>query len=154
MELHILSDRRLLSTREWQSAIDAQGFALQLDRDVQLASVNGFLPALLDNEATGFECFNDDATRAIEFLGKAHFDHHWQFALGLRWLGGNPVELRSAWMAGIAYAGATGGIIFDHEEGRVFTPDQARVVVERFAHDFAALDAIIEKVKERFSKKK
>ena len=153
MELHILSDRRLLSTREWQAAIDAQGYPLQLQSDTDLASASGFLPVRLNNGTTGFECFNDDAAQTMKFLGESNFDHPWRFALGMRWLGSRGMELQSAWMAAIAYATAVDGIIFDHEEGRVFTPEQARVVLRDVVRGLASLDAILVKVKERFSPK-
>ena len=44
MEMHVLSDRRLSSTTEWQRAIEAEKFPLRLEPNIQLASVNGFLP--------------------------------------------------------------------------------------------------------------
>ena len=151
MELHILSDLRLPSTREWQIAIDDEKLPLQLESNVQLGSLRGFLPARLGNEGTGFECFNDAAAQTMKFFGESHFDHPWQFALGLRWLGSKPIELQAAWTAAIAYAAATGGVIFDHEEGKVFTAEQARVVLQDFVRNLASLDTLLEKVKERFS---
>jgi hypothetical protein len=154
MELHVLSDRRLALTQDWQRAIDAEGFPLQLEPNVQLASVNGFLPAQLRNEAAGFECFNDDARRTEEFLGDANFDKQWRFALGLRWLGSSTKELQAAWMAAIAYAEATKGILFDHEDGRVLRPDEARIALGNITREFASLDAILAKVKNSFSPRK
>jgi hypothetical protein len=56
MELYVLSDQRLSSIAEWQQAIDAEGFALQLSRETPLDAVDGFLPAQLNREPTGFEC--------------------------------------------------------------------------------------------------
>lgn len=154
MEMHVLSDRRLSSTLEWQHAIKAEKFPLRLEPDVQLASLNGFLPARLNSEATGFECFHDDAKKTVKFLGETNFDRSWQFALGLRWRGSSATELQAAWMAAIAYATATRGIVFDHEEGRPFTPDQARGVLHHIIHDLASMDSILERVQEKFSPRK
>lgn len=151
MEINILSDLCLPSTTEWQRAIEAEGYPLRLHTDIELATVHGFVPAELHGEITGFECFTDDAENTMEFLGRNHFDRRWRFALGLRWLGSKFEELEAAWMAAVAYAAATGGIIFDHEEGKIFNLEQAREVVRKNVSFAVELDAILEKVKQKFS---
>lgn len=150
MEMNILSDRRLASIEEWQRAVDAEKYPLRLQTRIELATVRGFVPAQLDGKITGFECYNDDPENTMKFLGEGNFDHRWRFALGLRWLGSKIEETQAAWMAAVAYVATTGGVIFDHEEGKLFTPDQAREVVRRIASDAVALDVILEKVKQMF----
>lgn len=145
MELQVFSDRRLNSVAEWQRAIDAEGFALHLAGDVHLPTARGFLPATLDKQQTGFECYHDDAKQSMSFLGADHFNHAWQYALGFRW-GGDFSQLEAAWMAATAYAAATGGIIFDHEEGRVFTPQQARDLVAKFVRERPQTKARMEEI--------
>ena len=44
MEIFALSDRRLNSIAEWQRAIDAEGFALQLSGETPFAQLSRFLP--------------------------------------------------------------------------------------------------------------
>ncbi|MGB6349061.1 MAG: hypothetical protein WBG10_03450 [Pseudolabrys sp.] len=150
MELQVFSDHRLNSTAEWQHAIDAQNFALRLAGDVHFASTSGFLPAMLEGNQTGFECFHDDAWEAMRFLGVGNFDHLWKYALGFRWRG-DFSELEAAWMAATAYAAITKGIIFDHEEGRVFTPQQGRELVAKFVSERPQVKAFLEEVKRKFS---
>jgi hypothetical protein len=151
MELHVLSDRPLGSIAEWQGALDAEGFPLRLAANIQLPSASGFQPAQLANKQTGFECFHDDARNTMKFLGESNFDHRWRFALGFRWLGSRVEELQAVWMAATAYAAATGGIVFDHEEGKVLTPQQARETVRGIIRDIPAMEAILEEVKKKFS---
>jgi hypothetical protein len=150
MEMHVLSDRRLGSIAEWQRAIDAEGFPLWLAPDVELTATQGFLPARLERKQTGFECFHDDARKTMSFLGNEKFDHRWANALGFRWTG-DAAEMQAAWMAATAYASATGGVVFDHQEGKVFTPLQAREIVSDIVRDLPAAEAIMEKIKGKFS---
>lgn len=152
MELNIFSDRRLNSIAEWQRAINAEGFPLQLARDVDLSTVSGFLSADLKNKRTGFECYQDEAWEMMESLGRSNFDRDWKFALGLRW-GPDFAAVDSAWMAATAYAAATGGVIFDYEEAEIFTPDQGRELIRRFEREQPALDALIKKVMKKVARK-
>jgi hypothetical protein len=151
MELHVLSDRLLRSITEWQSAIDAERFPLRLAENVDFLSARGFLPAQLADKQIGFECFHDNARDTMAFLGEDNFDHRWRFALGFRWLGSKFEELQAAWMAATAYAAATSGVLFDHEEGKVLTFEQARETVRAIARDASAMESILDEVKRRFS---
>lgn len=150
MELHVLSDKQVTSIAEWQRAIDAERFPLRLVADINVAAVDGFLPATLDGRETGFECFHDDASETMKDLGVSSFDHAWRFALGLRWLGSRIDELYAAWMAAAAYAEATGGVIFDHEEGKVLSPRQARASIAKLVRDRPRAEALMEEVRKRF----
>lgn len=152
MELHVFSDRRLNSVAEWQRAVDAEGFQLRLASDVRFATASGMVPATLEDKQIGFECYHDDAMETMGFLGVSNFTHFWKYALGLRW-GADFSALEAAWMAATAYAAATAGIIFDHEEGRVFTPQQARELVARFISDRPNTKAFLEDIERKFGKK-
>lgn len=152
MELHVLSNHRLNSIAEWQRAVDAQGFPLRLAADVQFASADGLLPARLENKQTGFEFYHDDAKKTVRFLGVGNFNSIWKFALGFRWRG-DFSELEAAWMAATAYAAATGGIIFDHEEGKIFTPQQARDLVTGFISERPRIRALMEEIERKFPSK-
>jgi hypothetical protein len=151
MELHVFSDCQLDTIAEWQRAIEIEKYPLRLTADVQLAAVQGLLPAMLDDKQSGFECYRDDAAKTMEFLGNEHFHRRWAFALGFRW-GGDFSQLDAAWMAATAYAGATDGIIFDHEEGRVFSAQQGRELVAKFVRErpqmLAHMDEILRKIAE------
>src|SRR6185437_11952818 len=118
MELHVLSDLQLKSIGEWQQAIENEKYPLQLASDTNLSSVDGLLPSIIEGRRTGFECYHDDSIETMGFLGWNHFPHRWTFAIGLRWRG-DIDELLAAWMAATAYAAATAGVVFDHEQAIV-----------------------------------
>lgn len=142
MEIQVFSDRRLVAIEEWQRAIEAERYPLRLATDLCLATAEGFLPAQLNGKDAGFECFHDNAAEAMKLLGEQKFDRPWQFALGLRWIGSSMEELLSAWMAATAYAAAAEGVIFDHEEGRVFMPEEARNTVRNIERDIPLMDVM------------
>ena len=152
MELHVLSDRTLDSVAEWQRAIDREGFQLRLSNDVHFPTARGMLPVTLEGKQTGFECYHDDAMETIRFLGASHFTHFWKFALGLRW-GADFSALEAAWMAGTAYAASANGIIFDHEEEKVFTSQQGREVVAKLVSDRPRIKAFMEELERKRSVK-
>lgn len=152
MELHVFSDRRLNSIAEWQRAIDAEGFQLRLTGDVHFATASGMLPAVLEGKQIGFECYHDDAFETIRFLGASNFSHFWKYALGFRW-GADFSALEAVWMAATAYATATRGVIFDHEEGKIFSPRQGRDQVATFVSERPRLKALMEDIARKFSKK-
>jgi hypothetical protein len=124
IEMHVLSDKRLRFTAEWQATIDAEGFPLKL-MDCDFERISRFLPAHLNGKSTGFECYHDLSDEFIREADDLHFDHAWQFVLGFRWRGDFD-ELLAAWMAGAAYAVATNGIVLDDEGGTFLTAVEAR----------------------------
>lgn len=140
MEVTVLSDRRLAGTAEWQRALEAEGFALELDAEVVLGEASGFFPARLGGKPTGFECYHDDAAELIESYPDIDFGRAWTCALGLR-VGGNMSEVLAAFMAATAYARATGGIVWDGESGEVMPPDRAAEVTREFERDMPRLTA-------------
>ena len=145
MELQVFSDRRLKSTTDWQHQINTEGFPLRLAEHVSLPTVKGLVPANLGDEQIGFECYHDNAKATVEFLGSDNFSHAWRYALGFRWRGVFS-ELQAAWMAATAYAAATDGIIFDHEEGKALTPRQARDMVAQIIRDIPRAVAFLEEL--------
>jgi hypothetical protein len=152
MEMWVFSDRELDTVSDWQAAIDAEGYQLQLAADVQLKPLSGFLPAHLRGELTGFECYHDDAAEFIRENSRIDFGHTWKFALGLR-VGSKESELLAAWMSGTAYAQATDGVIFDGEEGKIFTPVAGRKLVYDLEHPSPAALAAMEEIKRRLNEK-
>ena len=66
MEIYVLSDRRLASLSDWQEAIEAEGFGLQLATGRSLDDLRGHLPAQLGDEHAGFECDHWDAGGLME----------------------------------------------------------------------------------------
>ena len=133
MSLCVFSNKQLNSIAEWQTAIDAEGFPLQLSSEMIFERLSGFFPMHLRGELTGFECYHEDLPDVQATVPDIDLGHDWKFVLGFVWLGNRWNELLAAWMAATAYARATNGMILDGEgEGRLCTPAAARALVERF----------------------
>ena len=134
IEIHVLSNRQLPSIAAWQEAIDAEGFDLILDQEVQFEAVRGFLPAMLYGKQSGFECYHDDFSEL-----KGTYDNvpyfkscpGWKQVLSFRW-GSLAHEGVSVFMATIAYAKATEGVVYDPEEGKILVLDEVRTLVGVF----------------------
>jgi hypothetical protein len=146
MELWVFSDKQLNSISEWQHAIDAENYPLKLAQEVQFEKLQGFLPARLRGEPSGFECYRDSADALMRGNPDVDFDHAWTFALALRWVGSSIKELRAAWMAGTAYAQATDGMILDDQEGKFRNPIEARQVVREVERDVPNTDWVVDQV--------
>jgi len=129
MEIWVLSDRQLKSTGEWQAAIDAEGYPLQLSADVTFEALRGFFPMQLRGVSAGCECYHDPADELIKANPRVDFGHSWKYALGFRW-GARFEAMQSAWMAATAYAAATDGIVVDDQELRIRTAAESRREVE------------------------
>ena len=147
MEMIVMSDRPINSIAEWQAAIDREGYPLQLAPDIKFEYLSGFLPSHLRGELTGFECFHEDAASLIRNHPDIKFDHDWKFCLAFVWLGSKWKELLAAWMAGTAYVCATDGIIFDSEQDKFVTPDEARRIVHELEHPTPAQQAAMGEVR-------
>lgn len=135
MQICVFSDRILGSIARWQQAIDAEGFRLRLSDDVPPSEIGGIWLGQLHDELTDFECHARDAQEMMEFYGTEKFDRKWKCAFAFIWGGLNVNNSTAAWMAAIAYARATGGVIYDDEEGKLFSPAAALDVardLERF----------------------
>jgi hypothetical protein len=143
MELHVLSERRLASVKEWQRAIEAENFPLRLSPDVQFKTISGFLPSRLEGKNTGFECYHDDAAEIMNGDGNLDFGRRWTFAVGFRIIG-DFAELRAAWMAATAYAHATGGVVFDPQEDKIYNYNQAREAVHDIERNWPAMEAAVQ----------
>jgi hypothetical protein len=125
MEIWVLSDRQLKSIAEWQTAIDAEDYPLQLSAEMAFEALRGFLPMQLRGERSGCECYHDPADELMRETPDVDFGHAWKFVLGFRW-GGNFKEMQAAWMAATAYAAATDGIVIDDQELRIRSAEESR----------------------------
>jgi hypothetical protein len=135
MQICVFSDRILSSIAEWQQAIDAEKLPLRLSDDAPLSEVDGILLGQLHDESTDFEFHPGDAQEMMEFYGPAKFDREWKYAFAFIWGGLNVNNGPGSWMAATAYARATSGVIYDEEEGKLFSPAAALNVardLERF----------------------
>ena len=139
MELWVLSDRQLGSVAEWQAAINAEEFPLTLSDERPFDKINGFVPARLRGQPTGFECSHWPAAEFMHGMSTVDFGHAWKHVLAFRWRA-NFDELRSAWIAGSAYARATDGIVLDDQEGKIRNATDA---IETARREYEAPDPAI-----------
>jgi hypothetical protein len=142
MELWVLSDKQLRSVAEWQAAIDAEGYPLRLDASGSIETLRGFLPALLRDAKTGFECNLWPADGLMRERPDVDFGHAWKHVLAFRW-GGNLSQVPAVWMAATAYAGATDGVVYDEAAGAVRAPAEARTAVEEVERKMPRIEAML-----------
>jgi hypothetical protein len=128
LEIYVLSDRKLASIADWQTAIDAEGFALRVSNGAVFEALRGFLPMQLHGRSAGCECSHSDAQDVMDNYAEIEFGRRWRHALAFRF-GGHINECICAYMVGAAYARATEGCVFDCQEARVLTPGAAANVV-------------------------
>ncbi len=128
IEICVLSDSLLNSIADWQHAIDAEGFPLQLSDDEQLDQRGGGLTVHLREKLTSFQYRIDDLNDVMSTYKNNNFGHDWKYVVGFPWITGFD-ELTAVWMAATAYASATGGVVFDEQEGKLFTPAESLQVV-------------------------
>ncbi|SRR5579871_3648218 len=140
LEVDILSNVRLKSTSEWQDAIDREGFPLRLTDDRDISELRGFLPAILEQKETGFECDHITFKELVESTHGVRFDREWKYVLELVYRG-DVNEMFAALMAATAYARATGGVVLEAESGRLLTPSEACKVLEENKRALALLES-------------
>lgn len=142
MEIWVLSDRQLKSTAEWQAAINAERYPLQLSDDVEFEALRGFLPMRLRGEQSGCECYHDPADELIKANANVDFGRAWKYVLGFRW-GANLGAMQAAWMAATAYAAATNGIVVDDQELKIRTASESRREIEDIVQSLPKMDEVL-----------
>jgi hypothetical protein len=142
MEVWVLSDSQLKSVVEWQRAIDAEGYPLQLHEDMDFGDLRGFFPMQLRGERAGCECYHDPADELIKANPHVDFGHAWKYALGFRW-GASLKAMQSAWMAATAYAAATNGIVIDDQELKIRTAQESRREVDDIVRGIPRMEEIL-----------
>ncbi|MEO8679781.1 MAG: hypothetical protein ABI665_12085 [Vicinamibacterales bacterium] len=111
---------RLPTAPAWQLAIEQAGFPLQLDSNLDLATLMGIIPAQFAGEPTGFEYFLEtDADIPDGFPpGAEGRALHTCVSLVSR----STVEGLAAVAAAAALALVTSGVLYDDAEGRAYEP--------------------------------
>ncbi|NGX98851.1 MAG: hypothetical protein G4V63_27690 [Candidatus Afipia apatlaquensis] len=145
MELYVLSDVQLPSIAAWQQAIDVDGFPLRLFTGRPFAELRGVLPVQLKGRQTAFECDHWNAVELMTELSDVDFGRRWKFVLAFRWTG-NPYEGIAAYMAGGAYAKATGGIVFDCEEGKIISPERTGEIAGEIERDIPMIEEMVRRM--------
>lgn len=148
MEICVLSDERLDSVAEWQKAINAEGFPLRLSD----ADPSRNLIAYLRDEETSIEYDIHDFSELKDAYRHVNFGRNWRYAVAFTWSSDFAEEI-AAWMAATAYASATDGVIFDEQEGKLFTPDESRQITCGIEERRPELEAALRNFMQRLSAK-
>lgn len=138
MEIFVLSDERLNSISEWQKSIDTEGFLLRLSD----ADPKRNLIAYLGTEQTSIEYNVQDFGEMKDAYSHINFGHNWLYAVTFTWSSDFAEEIAS-WMAATAYARATNGVIFDEQEGKIFTPEEAFKITRETEQRRPAMEAVL-----------
>lgn len=152
MEVYVFSDRQLDAMGEWQSALEAEGFNINLDESRGFVDLSGFLPVNIDGRPSGFECDHFEAGPVIDELNAEGFpvERRWKYLLAFRF-GGSRYECTSALVAAAIYMRSTDGILFDCEDGTFHSPENAVAYARRAADPVAWEDfeRFLEEIKTR-----
>jgi hypothetical protein len=138
MQICVLTDSQLGSIAEWQKAIDAEGFPLRLSD----ADPDRNLAARLRDEETSIEYGIYDFEELKQANGHVSFGHDWTYAITFTWSSDFAEEI-AAWMAAAAYAHATNGVIFDMQEGKIFTAAESLKIAREVEQRRPTLEAML-----------
>lgn len=148
MHICVICDGRLDSIAEWQKAIDAEGFPLRLSG----AGPLGNLAANLHDEETSIECDAYDFNELKDAFKHVNFGRDWKYAVAFTWSSDFAEEI-AAWMAAAAYAHATNGVIFDEQEGKIFTPEESLKIARDIEQRRPTMEAMMRNYIEQLSAK-
>jgi hypothetical protein len=114
---------RLPGAAEWQVAVNQAGFPLRLDVALDLATVEGVIPAEYAGESTGFEYFLETDAGLPE---GAPFDAEGPALRACAVLvSRSTTEMLAAVAAAAALAQLTSGVLYDDMEAHAYGPDDA-----------------------------
>jgi hypothetical protein len=131
MEIHVLFRGKLPSKAALQAALRELGFPFSIKPATgSLERQNGFMPMLLDKEETGAEFDVFEGRAAVEEIGGKDVDPRFDRVANFRW-GGSMHECASAVCSAAALAKLVSGVVFDDEEGKLFSIDQAIAVARQ-----------------------
>jgi hypothetical protein len=148
MTICVLANSQLSSISEWQKAIDAERFPLQLSD----ADPTRNLAARLRDEETSIEYGIYDFGELKDTYKHVNFGRDWKYVVAFTW-SSDFAEGIASWMATTAYARATEGIIFDEQEGRLFTPAESLEIACDMERDRPELEAALQRYVEQLSAK-
>jgi hypothetical protein len=125
MEIHVLFRGKLPTKAALQQAMQELGFPFSIKPATgSLERQKGFMPMRLNREETGveFDVFEGRAA-VLEIAGK-DVDPRFDRVANFRW-GGDTLECASAVCACAALTKLVNGVVFEDEEGKLLTIDEA-----------------------------
>lgn len=150
IEISVLSDVQLSSVQEWQHAIDAEDFALRLPTDARVDKCGGTLSVYLRSKLTNVQYRIEDSVQLMRIHRELHFDHEWKYRVSFPWIG-DLDELDAAWVMAATYASATGGVVFDPQQGKVLKSQEAIRAVREMERARPAVEAAQQRIRQQLS---
>lgn len=148
MQICVLANSRLSSIAEWQKSVDAEGFPLRLsdpEPDRQLI-------ARLREAETRIEYGIYDFGELKNTYKHVNFGRDWKYVIAFTWSSDLAEEI-VAWMAASAYARAVDGIIFDEQEGELFSPEESLKVIHEIERRQPEMEAALRSFVQQLSPK-
>ncbi len=153
MQICVLSDLRLASTADWQDAINDEGFSLHLPESQPLADRGGGnLFAQLRDETVEIDYTIVQFSELKDAYKNIEFGRDWKVVVEFTWFA-KLGEGAAAWMAATAYARATGGVVFDEQEGKLFTPADSLEIAKDIERSLPEMEAMLRNYVQRLSPK-
>lgn len=117
-----LSEGRMPTPQEWQSAITATGFPVSMDTDFDVKEFKGFLPCTYKELPAGFEYYYSKVEpHDLREIGVPE-SLPIQIALVTH---SNFAELATSTIAAAVLANITDGLLVDTEEGKTYNGNEA-----------------------------
>jgi hypothetical protein len=117
IESIVLSNNKLFDIAQWQQAIDASLYSLELDTPIPFESLDGYISVKWKKTSsdrtpmkTGFDCRHVPVDAAATGANFQRPSDTYLYALAIGW-DDDLLPKVSAWIAAAAYAAATGGVI-------------------------------------------
>ena len=136
MDLYVFVDHSsTLTVLEWQHAIDASQLPLRLDKSIELKTMRGFFPVILNNKKTGFYFLNTDIVELgdeIPAIKRQHSSAVYDFKFG-----GHFLEAASAYYLASALVASFNGRAFEPESGKWLDSKE----LQKAAHEMEAMSA-------------
>ena len=143
IEIYVLSDKSLNSIAEWQEAIKREGVDLRLEATRPIEALSGYLPAYRGAQHAGFECDHFDLEKLRDEIAGLDPQRQWSSVLAFRF-GGDPGAAMSAYLAASSYARASGGVVFDGEQGETISPQRAAEIAREIEASLPAIAAAVQ----------
>ena len=142
MELHVLlSSPKLPTVEQWQTAIQAHGFALVLDPDLNLQADAGFTPAMYKGLETGFEFDISPASDiADSYSTVGDLLERRDSSANFRWES-DLSECAAATIAAAVLATISDGIFYDPQEDVAYHDAAALIIAQQTLQEIDRLQS-------------
>lgn len=145
MEIYLLTDAVVPTTRAWQQAVDALGFVVRFVDEQSLQADEIRLRAECRGKPVLMELERTSLARVRETFPNVAFPDHVSCVHALYWSKTLEGGL-AAYEAAAAYLGLVKGLMIDTEEGKLKTPDSAIELARKMSAEIPMLEAAMAEI--------